>query len=174
MNRITTIDRSAMQSMTDTLLAARKNNLKEVLEIAHRLETVAVVQDVAFINDSKSTNVNATFYSLECMTKPVVWIASSSDWSQDYSPLQELVQNKVKAIVCVENPKDLPAFDFTKFGVNCIRKTSLEDAFQVATSMAESGDAVLFSPAHPSEIHYDSYKERGDHFKKLIHQFLNP
>lgn len=169
---ITKIDRSAMQSVTDTLLAARKNNLKEVLEIAHRLETVATIQDVTYINDSKSTNVNATFYSLECMSKPVVWIASSSDWAQDYSPLHELVQAKVKAIICVEDANETPAFDFRNFGVRCIKQKNLNQAFEAANNLATAGDAVLFSPAHPSEICYGSYKERGEAFKGLINQLL--
>jgi len=174
MNRTTTkIDRSAIESMTDTLLAARKNNLKEVLEIAHRLETVETVNDVLYINDSKSTNVNATLYSLECMTRPVVWLVSSSDWDQDYTPLSELVEAKVKAIVCVEDPTQEAAFDFSTFGKRCQKNSQLEDAFATAQKWATSGDAVLFSPAHPSELCYDSYKERGEHFKKLVNQLLN-
>lgn len=173
MNRtITKIDRNAMQSMTDTLLAARKNNLKEVLEIAHRLETVAVVDDITYINDSKSTNVNATLYSLECMTRPVVWIASSSDWVQDYSPLSELVKSKVKAIVCIEDQQSTPAFDFS-FGVPVSKSRTLEEALNKARSLTLSGDAILYSPAHPAELVYGSYKERGIHFRNLITSLSN-
>ncbi len=161
-----------MQSMTDTLLAARKNNLKEVLEIAHRLETVAVVDDVTYINDSKSTNVNATLYSFECMTRPVVWIASSSDWAQDYSPLGDLVRTKVKAIVCVETKNCSPAFDFS-FGVAVWKCHTIDDALCTARELAASGDAVLYSPAHPAELCFGSYKERGVYFRNLINPLFN-
>lgn len=169
MNNITNkLDRDALQSMTDTLLAARKNNLKEVLEIAHRLETVATLDDVVYINDSKSTNVNATLYSLECMTRPVVWIASVSDWEQDYDALTELVQAKVKAIVCVGDSGQDLAFDFGSFGKQTVLCDTLEAALAQVGEMTEPGDAVLFSPAHPSELCYDNYKERGSHFQKLV------
>lgn len=161
-----------MQSITDTLLAARKNNLKEVLEIAHRMETVNTVNDVLYLNDSKSTNVNATFYSLECMTKPVIWLVSSSDWAQDYQQLAELVATKVKAIVCIETEGEIAAFDFRSFGKKFSKVNSLEKAFVQAQQWAEAGDVVLFSPAHPSELCYDSYKERGEHFRSLVNKTI--
>lgn len=169
---IAKIDPGKMQGITDTLLAARKNNLKEVLEIAHRLETVGSLNEVTFINDSKSTNTNATLYSLECMTKPVVWLVSSSDWAQDYHQLTELVAKKVKAIVCIETEGEIPSFDFRSFGKECRKVTSLEKALVQANKWAQAGDVVLFSPAHPSELCYDSYKERGEHFRSLVNNLL--
>lgn len=171
-NLASKIDSGKMQSITDTLLAARKNNLKEVLEIAHRLETVNTVNDVLYLNDSKSTNVNATLYSFECMSKPVIWLVSSSDWAQDYQQLTELVTSKVKAIVCIETEGEIPAFDFRSFGKTCHKAQSLEKAFAHAQQLAETGDVVLFSPAHPSELCYESYKERGEHFRSLVNKLL--
>jgi UDP-N-acetylmuramoylalanine--D-glutamate ligase len=162
------VDLSAMQRVTDTLLAARKNNLKAVLEIAHRLETVAEANGVTYINDSKATNIHATLYSLECLTGPIVWLVSASDFRQDYEALNELVQAKVKAIICLTEPGVRCDFNFEFFKKPLKNVANLEGALPLLNEMLNSGDSVLFSPAHPSELRYDSFKERGDHFKNLV------
>jgi UDP-N-acetylmuramoylalanine--D-glutamate ligase len=162
------VDLSAMQRVTDTLLAARKNNLKAVLEIAHRLETVAEANGVTYINDSKATNIHATLYSLECLNGPIVWLVSASDFRQDYEALHELVHAKVKAIVCMTEPGVRCEFDFGSFKKPLHNVANLEAAISLLNDLAQSGDSVLFSPAHPSELRYDSFKERGDHFKNLV------
>ena len=162
------VDLSAMQRVTDTLLAARKNNLKAVLEIAHRLETVAEADGVTYINDSKATNIHATLYSLECLTGPIVWLVSASDFRQDYEALNELVQSKVKAIVCMSEPGAHCDFDFSSYKKTLHHVPNLEAAISLLNELLNSGDSVLFSPAHPSELRYDSFKERGDHFKNLV------
>lgn len=162
------VDLSAMQRVTDTLLAARKNNLKAVLEIAHRLETVAETNGVTYINDSKATNIHATLYSLECINGPIIWLVSASDFKQDYEALNELVQSKVKNIVCITEPGVRCDFDFAAFKKPLHHVADLEAAVALLTGLSFSGDMVLFSPAHPSELRYDSFKERGDHFKNLV------
>lgn len=168
------LDTGTMQSITDTLLAARKNNLKEVLEIAHRLETVSEQNDIQYINDSKSTNLNATLYSFECMSRPVVWLLSASDLEQDYNLLSEPVAHKVTAIVCILSEQQKPTFDFKKFGKPVQFVYSLEEGLNTARSYARPGDAILFSPAHPSELCYENYKARGIHFRNLVQSVLTP
>lgn len=166
-NTTSKLDQGRMQKITDTLLAARKNNLKEVLEIAHRLENVCEKNGVLYINDSKSTNIHATFYSLECMTRPVVWVLSASDFEQDYDLLSDLVNEKVTAVICLVSNEQKLSFDPAMFGKKVRVVSKLADAVTKASELANSGDAVLFSPAHPSELCYAGYKERGEHFRKL-------
>jgi len=167
------VDLDTMQRVTDTLLAARKNNLKAVLEIAHRLETVAEINGITYINDSKATNIHATLYSLECMTQPVIWLVAASDFKQDYEMLHDLVRARVKSIVCITEEGASCDFDFTSFKKPVSHVSNLQTAVNQLSGIVQAGDAVLFSPAHPSELCYESFKERGEHFRNLVKSLTN-
>jgi UDP-N-acetylmuramoylalanine--D-glutamate ligase len=159
-------------SMAAQLLKARKQVIRESLEdfegAEHRLEKVLRINGVQYINDSKATNVNATFYALECMEVPTVWILGGVDKGNDYLDLMPLVREKVKAIVClgVDNSKIIQSFDGV---VDTIVETrGAEEAVKVAYKLAQKGDAVLLSPACASFDLFESYEDRGRQFKDAV------
>jgi UDP-N-acetylmuramoylalanine--D-glutamate ligase len=136
--------------------------------IEHRLEFVNSVHGIDFINDSKATNVNSTWYALESMENPVIWIAGGVDKGNDYSMLSELVKTRVKAIVClgVDNQKIIDAF---KDVVPVIVETkSADEAVQTAYRIGKKGDSVLLSPACASFDLFENYEDRGRKFKDAV------
>tara|TARA_R110001592_G_scaffold30928_1_gene109910 strand:- start:1911 stop:3245 length:1335 start_codon:yes stop_codon:yes gene_type:complete len=159
-------------TMAAQLLKVRKQTIMESLEdfegAEHRLENVAKIRDVEYINDSKATNVNATFYALECMDKPTVWIVGGVDKGNDYNDLLALVREKVKAIVCLglDNEKIKKTFGNV---VDIIVETAgAEEAVKVSHKLADRGDAVLLSPACASFDLFDNYEDRGRQFKEAV------
>jgi len=142
--------------------------LADFEKIEHRLEPVLKVYGVDYINDSKATNVNAAWYALDSMNKPVVWICGGVDKGNDYEELLPLVKDKVKAIVCLgtDNSKLISTFGGV---VELIQSTvSMEDAVKAAYRFAEKGDVVLLSPACASFDLFANYEDRGRQFKKQI------
>jgi len=154
------------------VLELRKDIVRESLSdfqnVEHRLEHVAMVHGIEFINDSKATNVNSTWYALESMVKPVIWVVGGVDKGNDYTTLRELVKQKVKAIVCLgtDNSKIHKAFS----GVvpTIVDTASAEHAVRVANEMGEAGDVVLLSPACASYDLFENYEERGRKFKTAV------
>ena len=154
------------------LLKIRKATIRESLAdfqgVEHRLEKVLKIQNVQYINDSKATNVNATFYALDSMTSPTIWIVGGVDKGNDYSELIELVNKNVKSIIClgVDNKKIIDAFgDIVD---ELIEVTSMTDAVRQAYKMAEKGDTVLLSPACASFDLFENYEDRGRQFKQAV------
>lgn len=169
--------KNAMASaMSAQLLKVRKQTIKESLSdfegAEHRLENVQKVKEVQYINDSKATNVNATFYALECMDNPTVWIVGGVDKGNDYHDLLPLVREKVKAIVClgVDNKKIMETFSNV---VDMIIETAgAEEAVKVSAKLATKGDNVLLSPACASFDLFENYEDRGRQFKKAVRSIL--
>ncbi len=167
--------KNAMASaMAATLLNVRNLDVRESLEnfesIEHRLEPVLKINGVRYINDSKATNVNATFYALESMKTSTVWIVGGVDKGNDYSELLPLVHEKVKAIIClgVDNQKIHEAFDNV---VDLIVETQgAEEAVKVAYKIANKGDNVLLSPACASFDLFENYEDRGRQFKAAVRE----
>ncbi|RLD40362.1 MAG: UDP-N-acetylmuramoyl-L-alanine--D-glutamate ligase [Bacteroidetes bacterium] len=154
------------------LVEIRKESIKNCLSdfqgIPHRLEKVATVRGINFINDSKATNVNSAWYALESMTKPVIWIMGGQDKGNDYSSLIPLVQDKVKAIIClgVDNSKIIDTF--SPYISNIIETMTADDATLSSFYLGEPGDVVLLSPACASFDLFESYEDRGDRFKRAV------
>ena len=143
--------------------------LKSFPQVEHRLETVAVVAGVTYINDSKATNVDSAWYALDSMTHPVVWIAGGTDKGNDYTVLYELVKQKVKALVCmgVDNRKLIENFS----GICPVADThSLEEALAAVQKYACEGDTVLLSPCGASFDLFKNYEQRGELFKEKVRQ----
>lgn len=157
---------------TAKLLNIRKETIRQSLQsfqgVEHRLEQVLKINKVQYINDSKATNVNATFFALDSMEHPTVWIVGGVDKGNDYSELYNLVNQRVKAIVClgVDNSKIVEAFG------NCVEQmvetSSMEDAVRVAYKLAQAGDNVLLSPACASFDLFENYEDRGRQFKHAV------
>lgn len=147
-----------------------RNSLRSFSPIEHRLEPVLSIGDVLYINDSKATNVDSAWYALECQTRPVVWIAGGKDKGNDYSVLDELVRQKVKAIVClgVDNRKLHEAFSGIVGEDRMADASSAVEAVRAAAGFAEAGDVVLLSPCCASFDLFSSYEDRGRQFKDAV------
>ena len=145
-----------------------RESLSDFTGVEHRLERFLKVHGIEFINDSKATNVNSSWYALESVYKPIVWIVGGVDKGNDYSMLKKLVQNKVKAIVCLgkDNKKIHDSFE----GVvkNIVDASNMEEAVKAAYYLARNGDTVLLSPACASFDLFDNYEDRGIQFKKQV------
>ncbi|WP_196890703.1 UDP-N-acetylmuramoyl-L-alanine--D-glutamate ligase [Aureivirga marina] len=160
--------------MTAQLLNVENEIIRESLEdfegAEHRLESVLKISGVQYINDSKATNVNATYYALESMKQPTIWIVGGVDKGNDYMELMPLVREKVKAIIClgVENQKIISTFENV---IKTIEEAnSAEEAVQKAYRIAEKGDTVLLSPACASFDLFSSYEDRGEQFKNAVRE----
>jgi UDP-N-acetylmuramoylalanine--D-glutamate ligase len=159
-------------SVAGATMDIRKSKIREAVQtfenLEHRMEPVATVRGVEFINDSKATNVNSTWFALESMTKPTILIIGGIDKGNDYSLLQDLVKEKVKAIVCmgVENSKIHQAFDGIVSAI--VDTTSAETAVNAAFQLAKVGDVVLLSPACASFDLFKNYEDRGIQFKEAV------
>ncbi len=154
------------------LVGIRKEVIRESIQnfqgADHRLEKVLKIHHVQYINDSKATNVNATYYALDSMTTPTVWIVGGIDKGNDYKVLMPLVREKVKAIVCLglDNSKLREAFGNA---VDIFVETyAMSEAVKVAYKIAERGDTVLLSPACASFDLFKNYEDRGNQFKEAI------
>ncbi|WP_179343748.1 UDP-N-acetylmuramoyl-L-alanine--D-glutamate ligase [Winogradskyella ursingii] len=154
------------------LLKIRKQTIRESLEnfqgVEHRLEHVLKINKVQYINDSKATNVNATYFALESMDAPTVWIVGGEDKGNDYKELYQFVNEKVKAIIClgVDNKKLMESFGNM---VDVIIETQyMSEAVKIAYKVAEAGDNVLLSPACASFDLFENYEDRGRQFKNAV------
>lgn len=165
--------KNAMAASTASkLLNIRKETIRRSLEsfqgVEHRLENVLKINNVKYINDSKGTNVNATYYALDSMETQTVWIVGGVDKGNDYSELFSLVNEKVKAIICLglDNQKIINAFGNV---VDIMVEThSMQDAVQVAYRLSKKGDSVLLSPACASFDLFEDYEDRGRQFKEAV------
>jgi len=158
------------QSLKDQLLNARKKSMSLFSNIEHRLETVATKNGVEWINDSKATDLDSTYYSLELMEKPIIWIVGSSEVEHDYSVFNKLVKYKVKQIICFGNYETKIKYSFANLVDTYAHKNTLDEAVSLAAEWASNEDVVLFSPACSSFDFYSDYRQRGDHFKELVNK----
>jgi UDP-N-acetylmuramoylalanine--D-glutamate ligase len=163
---------SMAAAIAGKVLNIRKDVIRESLAdfqgVEHRLEPVITVCGVNFINDSKATNVNSTWYAIECMENDIIWIVGGVDKGNDYSELFPVVKKRVKAIVCLgkDNKKIVEAF---KDKITTIVETgSMEEAVRSAYYLAKKGETVLLSPACASFDLFKNYEDRGRQFKMAV------
>jgi UDP-N-acetylmuramoylalanine--D-glutamate ligase len=154
------------------LLKIRKATIRESLSnfqgVEHRLEQVLKIQNVKYINDSKATNINATFYALDSMQSPTVWIVGGVDKGNDYTELLSLVNEKVKAIICLGKENEKIKHVFASTVEVLVETESMIEAVKIAYKIAEKGDNVLLSPACASFDLFENYEDRGRQFKAAI------
>jgi UDP-N-acetylmuramoylalanine--D-glutamate ligase len=154
------------------IVEIRKSVVRESLEdfenVEHRLEFVAKVNGIEFINDSKATNINSTWYALETMENPVVWVVGGVDKGNDYSELSNLVKDKVKAIIClgIDNQKIIKAFGHLVETI--VEVGSATEAVAYAYRLAKKNETVLLSPACASFDLFENYEDRGNQFKQAV------
>ncbi|HAM98664.1 MAG TPA: UDP-N-acetylmuramoyl-L-alanine--D-glutamate ligase [Marinilabiliales bacterium] len=163
---------SMVAAVAANVLSIRKETIRDCLTnfqgVEHRLEPVISVHKIEFINDSKATNVNSTWYALESMKKPVIWIVGGVDKGNDYTLLMPLVKEKVKAIVClgVDNSKLRTVFEGKV--KTLVEARSMEEAVRASYLLGTSGDVVLLSPACASFDLFQNYEDRGRQFKQAV------
>lgn len=156
------------------VLDIRKELVRESLmdfdSIEHRLEFVTKVHGIEFINDSKATNVNSTWYALESMSNPVIWIVGGVDKGNDYAMLNDLVRGRVKAIVCMGKDNQKIQDAFQGMVDNIVETGSASEAVKAAYLLGKKGDTVLLSPACASFDLFENYEDRGRQFKKAVRE----
>jgi UDP-N-acetylmuramoylalanine--D-glutamate ligase len=163
---------SMVSAIAGNVLKIKKEKVRESLRtfksIEHRLESVIKVHGVQFINDSKATNINSTWYALESIQKPIIWIAGGVDKGNDYTELYDLVKEKVKVLIClgVDNEKLKTAF--ADVVPTIVETNNMIDAVQKAYELSETGDNVLLSPACASFDLFNNYEDRGTQFKTAV------
>ncbi len=159
-------------TLVANLVGIRKESIRESIKTfqgaPHRLEKVLKIHHVQYINDSKATNVNATFYALDSMSTPVVWIVGGVDKGNDYRELMPLVREKVKAIICLGLDNTAIKNAFGNVVDLLVETYAMSEAVKVAYKIAERGDTVLLSPACASFDLFKNYEDRGDQFKEAI------
>ncbi|MDA9970716.1 UDP-N-acetylmuramoyl-L-alanine--D-glutamate ligase [Flavobacteriaceae bacterium] len=156
------------------LLKIRKATIRESLEgfqgAEHRLEQVLTINKVQYINDSKATNVNATYYALESMNTPTVWIVGGVDKGNDYTALFPFINEKIKAIICLGKDNEALFDAFGNMVENIIETQYMSEAVKIAYKMAAAGESVLLSPACASFDLFENYEDRGHQFKAAVRQ----
>jgi UDP-N-acetylmuramoylalanine--D-glutamate ligase len=163
---------SMAAAVAGKILNIRKEVIRESLAdfqgVEHRLEPVITVCGINFINDSKATNVNSTWYAIECMENSIIWIVGGVDKGNDYSELFQVVKKKVKAIVCLgkDNKKIIEAFKDKVTTI--VETTSMEEAVRSSYYLAKKGETVLLSPACASFDLFKNYEDRGRQFKQAV------
>ncbi|HAW52690.1 MAG TPA: UDP-N-acetylmuramoyl-L-alanine--D-glutamate ligase, partial [Flavobacteriales bacterium] len=163
---------SMAASIAGRIMELRKDLIRESLSdftnVEHRLEFVMDVHGIKFINDSKATNVNSTWFALESLDRNVIWIVGGVDKGNDYGSLNELVSDKVKAIVCLgkDNKKIHKAFD--KIVTDIVDADSAKDAVKKAYAFGSKGDTVILSPACASFDLFENYEDRVHQFKNAV------
>ncbi|MBK5209477.1 MAG: UDP-N-acetylmuramoyl-L-alanine--D-glutamate ligase, partial [Flavobacteriaceae bacterium] len=159
-------------SMATSVLKVRNATIRESLEdfegAEHRLEFVLKINGVQYVNDSKATNINATFYALDSVKAPIVWIVGGVDKGNDYLDLMPMVREKVKAIICLGMDNQKITQTFSNVIDLIVETAGAEEAVKVAYKIAEKGDTVLLSPACASYDLFENYEDRGNKFKEAV------
>ena len=160
------------ENLKENIGNLRKDSLREKFSdfenVEHRLEFVANVHGIEYINDSKATNVNSTWYALERMKRETIWIVGGVDKTIDYSSLQALSKEKVRAIVYIGTNKSKIFENFLDKVDMIVDAGSMEEAVQMAYYIADKGETVLLSPASASFNMFENLEERGNTFKKAV------
>jgi UDP-N-acetylmuramoylalanine--D-glutamate ligase len=161
-------------AVATSVVGIRKEKIREAVtsfeSLEHRMEKVATIRGVDYINDSKATNVNSTWFALESMEKPVVLILGGVDKGNDYDLISEMVTEKVKAIICigVDNSKIHHAFKGKVDSI--VDANSAKEAVRLAYEISNKGDVVLLSPACASFDLFKNYEDRGNQFKEAVRE----
>ncbi len=163
---------SMAAGIASMIFEIRNEQLRESLAnftgVEHRLERFLKVHGIEFVNDSKATNVNSTWYALESIYKPIVWIAGGVDKGNDYTMLKGLAKEKVKAIVCLGKDNKKLHESFKGVVKNIVDASSMDEAVKTAYYLARNGDTVLLSPACASFDLFENYEDRGTQFKQKV------
>lgn len=161
--------KNGIKTAGNPYLNARTASLQLFAGIEHRMETVRHWNGIEFINDSKSTDIESTYYSLELINAPITWIVGATELEADYSHVLKFVKYKVVNLIVFGKSDDSSLFEMYSCLVDCyIKKETLNEALDFVVSKSKSGSVVLFSPSCSSFDTYDDFQERGEHFRNLV------
>ena len=174
-NKTSTNPIDYMRKLLQTRKELERESYTDTSKAEHRLETMGEIEGIEFINDSMSTDIDSTWYALEKMSKPIVWIVGGVDKGNDYSVVGEIMREKVKAIICLgkDNGTMIKIFQYQNVVPMIIDAQEMFEAVQYAAQYAKKGDVVLFSPACPSYDLFENYEIRGNSFKNSVKAFYN-
>ena len=165
---------SMAASITERIKEVRSTFIKDCFsdfqQMEHRMESVTNVHGIEFINDSRSTNINSTWFTFESMAKPVIWIAGGKDSGIDYTQLRPLLRAKVKAIIFLGMDSTYLKSELTDLKIPIMDASTMEEAVELAYFAGEMGDIVLLSPGCASFDLFKDYEERGNAFRKAVKQ----
>ena len=172
MNDKTQTYNQKLAAMSAQIIQTRKQSLKRSFRSftgnSHRLEVIRQKNGVTYINDSKAENVNATYFALQSIRKPVIWIAGGDDNQVDYWELMALVRQKVDAIIMIGMENERLYHIFSPVIQKMFEVKSMDEAVYLANQIAEEGTTVLLSPACKPDMRFDSYQDRGNRFKQAV------
>lgn len=158
-------------SVTSRIFELRKELIKESLGSSqspeHQMEFVANIHGIEFINDSRACTINATWFTLESINRPVIWIAGGADKRNDYTTIRELVEKKVKVIILLGDSQTIPEA-FSSTDIPIIRVNEMSEAVETSYYLGKTGDCVLLSPACPSFEKFENFEARGIAFKAAV------
>lgn len=160
-------EKEQLALVSDQIIEKRKSNLKKMLNVDHRMEVVGVKKGLEFVNDSKSTDLESTIYSLQSISKPVVWILENSDYKRDFKMLENATENLNAAIVIGEGAGDAVEELLETLDV-VVESDMLIDAIFTAMELAPANACIIYSPATPTGHLYEDYKERGNAYKEIV------
>lgn len=164
------INQSVERALENKLVEARKETMRRLGDIEHRLEFVDEVNGVEFVNDAKATDINSTWYSIDCMDRPIVWIVSSSQYEDDYALFDEIDAKKVRALIIMGTAKEEMKKAFENRIELIGHVNTMNEAVAHAILISEEGDVVLFSPACSDYDNFKHYKEAGQQFRKAVRE----
>lgn len=167
-NRYNTMAATVVSKILDVRKEVVRESLKKFENVEHRLQPIADINGVQYINDSKATNVNAAWFALESMKKTVIWIAGGIDKGNEYDSMKPIVREKVKALICLGKDNTKLHEAFTEVLENITETTSMKEAVRMAASMAQEGDVVLLAPCCSSFDLFQNYEDRGRQFKNAV------
>ncbi len=169
-----TIKQKNLAAMTAQMIQARKRKLQKPFQsftnVPNRMEQVRVKNEVIFINDSKAENVNATYFALQSIKKPVIWIAGGDDFGTDYWELMSLVRQKVAAIIMIGNENERLFHTFSPVINQMYEVENMNEAVRLANQLGDKGTTVLLSPACKPDTRFADYEDRGAQFKLAINK----
>ena len=166
------MEKNKIEKLSEKLISSREQVRLSFSETDFRLQTVLMHQGIEWINDSKSTTIETSAYSLEVIQKPVVWIVGANQQKQDFSLVEKLVRLKVCKIICFGNFDTSIKYSLSSVVDGYAYKNKLEDAIKIAYEWSKNGYAVLFSPACASGSDFNGYKHRGVEFNRLLNELI--
>ena len=158
------------KTLEDKLVQARKENLQRMADIEHRLEFVDVVNGVQYIDDAKSTDINSTRYSMDCLEAPIIWIASSNQYEDEYDLFNEIDARKIKALIIMGGAQEELKKRFESKVELIGTVNTFHEAVSHAMLVSNAGDSVLFSPTCSDYASFKHYKEAGQLFRKAVRE----
>ena len=172
----TNYHKNLASSMTDQLLRIRKKNLRRSFQdfssVEHRMEKVGEINKVIFINDSKSQSVNATYFALKSIEKPIIWLVGGEDQDTVYEELLPLVRLKVSSMIMI-GENNMKLFEtFVDHVDKIYQAKNMDEAVSIAKQISQKGSTVLLSPASKPDVLFESVEERGNKFKKAVKNIL--